>query len=126
MRLLFPIQKRGRTYRRLILPSDGERQLSEEDQPLTQRGKSDADQTEACWNLDVNSPAFAAEARRQSLLVANSPEEREHMAFIESLAKEFLALLDADDERANSESTGLKSSADRGSPSGTVDETSSP
>ena len=43
---------------------------------------------------DVTSPAFAAEARRQSELVANSPQEKEDLAFIASLADEMLAELD--------------------------------
>jgi hypothetical protein len=34
------------------------------------------------WVPDVRSPAFAAEAHRQSLAVANSPHEREDQEFI--------------------------------------------
>ena len=105
------------------MPSDGDGPVSEDDQSLPQIVKPDEDHIEDCWNLDVNSPAFAAEARRQSLLVANSPHEREEMAFLESLANELLASLDtAEDERAMAESTGLKSSADRGSLFETQDE----
>ena len=37
------------------------------------------------WVPDVYSPEFAAEARRQSLLVAQSPEEAEIQAFIDSV-----------------------------------------
>ncbi len=37
------------------------------------------------WVPDVRSPEFAAEARRQSLLVAQSPEEAEIQAFIDSV-----------------------------------------
>ncbi len=37
------------------------------------------------WVPDVNSPAFKAEARRQSLAVANSPQEKEDLAFVYSL-----------------------------------------
>ena len=37
------------------------------------------------WVLDVHSPEFAAEARLQSLLVAQSPEEAEIQAFIDSV-----------------------------------------
>jgi len=37
------------------------------------------------WVPDVRSPAFKAEARRQSRLVAQSPQEADDMAFIESL-----------------------------------------
>jgi hypothetical protein len=37
------------------------------------------------WVPDVHSPEFAAEARRQSLLVAQSPEEAEIQAFIDSV-----------------------------------------
>jgi hypothetical protein len=38
------------------------------------------------WVPDVNSPEFAAEARRQSLLIANSPEEKNDQAFIDSIS----------------------------------------
>jgi len=37
------------------------------------------------WVPDVHSPEFASEARRQSLLVAQSPEEAEIHAFIDSV-----------------------------------------
>ncbi len=37
------------------------------------------------WTLDPKSPEFAAEARRQSLMIANSPQEKDDMAFIESI-----------------------------------------
>jgi len=37
------------------------------------------------WVPDVHAPDFAAEARRQSLLVAQSPEEAEIQAFIDSV-----------------------------------------
>ncbi len=36
------------------------------------------------WVPDVHSPEFAAEARRQSLLVAQSPEEAEIQAFLDA------------------------------------------
>jgi hypothetical protein len=39
------------------------------------------------WVPDVHAPDFAAEARRQSLVVAQSPEEAEIQAFIESLVE---------------------------------------
>jgi hypothetical protein len=39
------------------------------------------------WVPDVRSPEFAAEARRQSLLVAQSPEEAEIQAFIDSVTE---------------------------------------
>jgi hypothetical protein len=39
----------------------------------------------AHWVPDVHSPEFAAEARRQSLLAAQSPEEAEIQAFIDSV-----------------------------------------
>ena len=38
------------------------------------------------WVPDVRSPEFAAEAHRQSLLIANSPQEADDMAFIESIS----------------------------------------
>ncbi|MCV0396107.1 MAG: antitoxin MazE family protein [Rhizobiaceae bacterium] len=38
------------------------------------------------WVPDVNSPEFKAEARRQSLVVANHPGEKEDQAFIDSVA----------------------------------------
>jgi hypothetical protein len=37
------------------------------------------------WVPDVRSPEFAAEARRQSLLVANSPGEKDDQAFIDAI-----------------------------------------
>ena len=37
------------------------------------------------WVPDVHSPEFAAEARRQSHFVAQSPEEAEIQAFIDSV-----------------------------------------
>jgi len=37
------------------------------------------------WVPDVRSPAFAAEAHRQSLAVANSPQEQDDQAFIDSI-----------------------------------------
>jgi hypothetical protein len=37
------------------------------------------------WVPDVHSPEFAAEARRQSLLVSQSPEEADIQAFIDSV-----------------------------------------
>ena len=37
------------------------------------------------WVPDVHSPEFAAEARRQSLLVAQSEQEKDDLAFIGSL-----------------------------------------
>jgi hypothetical protein len=39
------------------------------------------------WVPDVHAPEFIAEARRQSLLVAQSPEEFELQAFIDSVAE---------------------------------------
>ena len=40
------------------------------------------------WLPDVRSPAFAAEARRQSLLVASSPHAADDRAFADALADE--------------------------------------
>jgi hypothetical protein len=37
------------------------------------------------WVPDVHAPGFEAEARRQSLLVAQSPEEAEIQTFIDSV-----------------------------------------
>ena len=39
------------------------------------------------WVPDVHSPEFAAEAQRQSLLVAQSPEESDIQAFIDSVTE---------------------------------------
>jgi Protein of unknown function (DUF3018) len=36
------------------------------------------------WVPDVNSPAFRAEAHRQSAVVAASPQEKDDQAFIDS------------------------------------------
>jgi hypothetical protein len=38
------------------------------------------------WVPDVNSPAFKAEAHRQSLAVAMSEQERDDQAFIDSIS----------------------------------------
>jgi hypothetical protein len=38
------------------------------------------------WVPDVRSPEFAAEARRQSLLIAQSPHAEDDQAFIDSIA----------------------------------------
>ena len=37
------------------------------------------------WVPDVRSPEFAAEARRQSLAVANSPHAEEDQAFVDAI-----------------------------------------
>ena len=38
------------------------------------------------WVPDVRSPEFAAEASRQSLLVSQSPQEAEDMAWVEAVS----------------------------------------
>ena len=38
------------------------------------------------WVPNVNSPEFAAEARRQSLAVANSPHAKEDQEFIDAVS----------------------------------------
>jgi len=38
------------------------------------------------WVPDVRAPEFAAEARRQSLLVANSPHAADDQAFVDSIS----------------------------------------
>ncbi len=38
------------------------------------------------WVPDVRSKSFAAQARRQSLAIAKSPQEQDDLAFIESMA----------------------------------------
>ena len=40
------------------------------------------------WVPDTRSPEFAAEARRQSLLVASSPHEEEDQAFVDFISDE--------------------------------------
>jgi len=42
------------------------------------------------WLPDTRTPEFKAEARRQALLIANSPGEADDLAFIESLYDEAL------------------------------------
>ena len=39
------------------------------------------------WVPDVDTPEFIAEARRQSLAVANSPHAEEDQAFIDAVSK---------------------------------------
>ena len=41
------------------------------------------------WVPDMSSPAFKAEARRQSRLIALSPHEAEDQAFIDSISEFF-------------------------------------
>lgn len=38
------------------------------------------------WVPDVRSPEFAREAHRQSLRIANSPQEKEDQAFIDAIS----------------------------------------
>lgn len=38
------------------------------------------------WAPDVRSPAFRAEARRQALIIAQSPHEADDQAFIDSIS----------------------------------------
>lgn len=38
------------------------------------------------WVPDVRAPGFAEEARRQSLAVANSPEEKDDQAFVDAIS----------------------------------------
>jgi Protein of unknown function (DUF3018) len=38
------------------------------------------------WVPDVRSPAFAAEAHRQSLAVASSPHEQEDQEFVDAVS----------------------------------------
>jgi hypothetical protein len=38
------------------------------------------------WVPDTRSPGFAKEARRQSRAIARSPQEKDDMAFVESLS----------------------------------------
>jgi hypothetical protein len=39
------------------------------------------------WVPDVRSPEFAAEAHRQSLIIAQSPEAQEDQDFVDSIAE---------------------------------------
>ena len=39
------------------------------------------------WVPDTRSPKFAAEAHRQSLIIANSPTEAEDQAFIDAISE---------------------------------------
>jgi hypothetical protein len=39
------------------------------------------------WVPDTRSPEFAAEARRQSLAIANSPQEEEDQAFVDAISE---------------------------------------
>ena len=43
------------------------------------------------WVPDVNSPEFAAEAHRQSLLIAQSENEADDQAFIDSVSVDLFA-----------------------------------
>ena len=39
------------------------------------------------WLPDISSPEFKAEARRESLLIANGPDEADDQAFIDSISE---------------------------------------
>jgi len=68
--------------------------------PTSARGKPTRDRVEAhrkrlrsqglrpiqIWVPDVRSPSFKAEAHRQSLAVAKSPQESEDQAFIDAIS----------------------------------------
>jgi hypothetical protein len=68
--------------------------------PTSARGKSTRDRVQAhrrrlrrqglrpiqIWVPDVRSPSFKAEAHRQSLAVAKSPQEAEDQAFIDAIS----------------------------------------
>ena len=41
------------------------------------------------WLPDTQSPDFAAEARRQSRIVARSPQEKDDQAFVDSISDAF-------------------------------------
>ena len=43
------------------------------------------------WVPDTRSPGFAAEAHRQSLLVAESPQAEEDQAFVDSITDPLLS-----------------------------------
>ena len=55
------------------------------------------------WVPDVRSPEFVAEVRRQTLAVAQSVQEKDDMAFIESLVSELPwdEAMEWDEERAD-------------------------
>jgi hypothetical protein len=40
------------------------------------------------WVPDVRTPEFRAEAHRQSLLIANSPQDADDQAFIDAISEE--------------------------------------
>lgn len=46
------------------------------------------------WVPDVNSPEFAAEAHRQSALVAASEQEAEDLAWVDAMSSALLADID--------------------------------
>jgi hypothetical protein len=51
------------------------------------------------WIPDTRTPAFAAEARRQSELIAASEIEAEDLAFMRAVADDVFALIDRDEAR---------------------------
>ena len=50
------------------------------------------------WVADPASPDYAQEARRQALVIANSPDDEDDLAFIDSLAEEVFAEIEASEE----------------------------
>lgn len=59
--------------------------------PRTARGRSrsDRDRPSEASMPEPGTPEFAAEARRQSLLAANSPHAEEDQAFVDSISEMF-------------------------------------
>jgi hypothetical protein len=62
------------------MSQERERPSSDAGQSQAEIERPGADQSEEIWLLDIGSPEFADEARRQSLLVANSPFAKDDMA----------------------------------------------
>ena len=58
------------------------------DRPPDEPGDIDSDRLQS-WLTEPGTPEFAAEARRQSLLAANSPHAEEDQAFVDSIADMF-------------------------------------
>ena len=58
--------------------------MSDPPEPRLHRGGDD--QRWRALLPDTSSPEFAAEARRQSLIVANSPHAEEDQAFVDSIS----------------------------------------
>ncbi len=69
------------------MPTDAKRKSREKARAYRERMRAKGLRPVQLWVTDTRSPEFAAEARRQSLAVANSPTEADDQAFIDAISE---------------------------------------